>query len=72
MSRRPDSDALRVAADWLRCNDGDESTDCGAVAKWLDDQADANDLRTFAKMHGLSVPLIRRARAIVEASEKRA
>lgn len=57
---KPTIDQMRVAADWLGMNDGDESPDCQAVAKWLNTVAAKAELdaeiRAFAKRENLTIP----------------
>lgn len=60
----PEPDALRFAAEWLRqyddSHDGGEQTAIAAsVAEWLDERADAADLRDVAKRNGLPVAKLR-------------
>jgi alpha/beta superfamily hydrolase len=61
------ADRMRRAADWLRCNDGEEgeAEDCTAVADWLEDEATRRDeealARKIARGAAVSVPAARRA-----------
>jgi GNAT superfamily N-acetyltransferase len=63
---RPDSDALRFAAEWLRQYDdthdgGADTARAAAVADWLDEQANAADVREAARKHGVPTKLMRKA-----------
>lgn len=60
----PTPDALRLAAEWLRQYDdehdgGADTARCAAVADWLDAQANAAELRSVAREHGVSVGKLR-------------
>ena len=60
----PGPDAMRLAAEWLRqfddSHDGGEQTAiCASVADWLDDQADARNLRAVAREAGVPVGKLR-------------
>ena len=57
---RPPPEALRTAAEWLSCAEDDIEADCAAVAKWLDDQAAAAEIRAAARQHGIPTALLRR------------
>jgi hypothetical protein len=66
MSATPTPDTLRFAAEWLRAYDdshdgGEQSAVAGAVAEWLDAQADAKELRAAARAHGVPVNGLRSA-----------
>ena len=57
--KTPNADALRLAADWLRCYeplDGDD--DLTDVANWLDSQADSKELRNIARQLGVPVGIV--------------
>ena len=63
--RTPSADDLRFAAEWLRQYDdshdgGEQSAIAEVVATWLDDQADAKELRDVARDAGISVSAVRR------------
>jgi hypothetical protein len=58
--KTPDPDALRLAALWLRSNDGDEANTLADVAAWLTEQADAANVRTLAREAGVPVKLVRK------------
>jgi hypothetical protein len=56
----PPPDALRFAAEWLRQyddshNGGKQTATAQSVADWLDQQADAKELRDAAREHGVPV-----------------
>jgi hypothetical protein len=62
--KTPEADDLRFAAEWLRMYDdshdgGAQSAVAEAVAKWLDAQADAKELRAAAAEHGIPVSRLR-------------
>lgn len=63
--RRPSSHDMELAASWLDMYEehgGDLAADaCVKVAKWLRDQADAQELRDAAKGAGVSMRQARRA-----------
>lgn len=53
---------LRLAAEWLRAYEDQEDTPrLDRVAGWLDEQADAQELRAAAREHGVSVQRLRTA-----------
>jgi len=61
---KPNPDALRFAAEWLRAYDdshdgGEQSAVAETVAEWLDAQADASELRAAAREHGVPVGKLR-------------
>jgi hypothetical protein len=61
----PKSDDLRFAAEWLRQYDdshdgGEQSAIAEAVADWLDNQADAKDIRDAARAHKVPVAALRK------------
>lgn len=68
MSATPSSDDLRAAAIWLDSNEGDaaEQAPLLRVARWLEQQADAKEMREAAKEHG--VPVIK-LRAVLAKNE---
>jgi rRNA-processing protein FCF1 len=60
----PNADALRFAAEWLRQYDdshdgGQDMAIAEAVAEWLDDQANAKELRQVAREHRVPVGKLR-------------
>lgn len=58
---KPSADDMRLAAEWLDVNEGDEeSAACQRVAAWLVEQADAKDLRDAAREHGVPVGALRK------------
>lgn len=62
--KTPEPDDLRFAAEWLRqyddTHDGGEQTAIAAkVADWLDAQADAKELRSTAREHGVPAAKLR-------------
>lgn len=59
----PSSDDMRSAALWLDHNEGDEAErePMARVARWLEEQADAQDIRTAARAHNLTVKDLRAA-----------
>jgi hypothetical protein len=62
--RTPDSDDLRFAAEWLRAYDdthagGEQTAVAMRIALWLDEQADAKDLRDVAVQYGVPVAKLR-------------
>lgn len=64
----PEPDDMRFAAEWLRQYDdshdgGKQSAVAAAVARWLDEQADAKELRAAAREHGVPVGRLRTALA---------
>ena len=66
--RAPSPDDLRFAAEWLRqCDDshdgGGQAKTAEAVAEWLDQQAQAQELRDAAKDLGVPVSKVRAALA---------
>lgn len=65
MSTTPSANDLRAAALWLDHNEGDarERAPMERVARWLEQQADAKDLRGLAKENGVPVGSVRRAMA---------
>lgn len=65
-NRTPSADALRFAAEWLRHYEdeqdrGVDEARANAVADWLDDQAEASELRAAAREHGVPVARLRSA-----------
>ena len=73
--KTPNADDLRFAAEWLRQYDdshdgGEQSTIAELVAKWLDDQAAAKDLREAASKHGVPVGKLRAKLAEIESREQ--
>lgn len=60
--KRPSSDALLTAAEWLDVNEGElgEGDECHAVAAWLRAEAQASDLRKVAREHHVPVERLRR------------
>lgn len=65
--KTPPSDSLRLAALWLRSNDGDESAQLRPVAAWLEAKAMDADLRTLARESGVPVKLARTSRRVLAA-----
>lgn len=65
MSHTPTPEQLRLAAMWLKCNEGGEgeADDCAAVAAWLYRQADNAELRALCRDAGVSVAKARAAMA---------
>lgn len=61
----PSADDFRVAAIWLESNEGDaaEQAPLLRVARWLEQQAAAKELRESAKEHGVPVGALRAALA---------
>lgn len=64
MTRRPGSDDIRFAAEWLRAYDdshdgGEQTAIAEAVAEWLDAQAEAADMREVARKGGVPVRRLR-------------
>ena len=61
--RPPSADDLRAAAIWLDANEGDpdESEPLQRVARWLEQQADAKDLRDVARDNRVPVARLRAA-----------
>ena len=61
----PSAEDLRTAAIWLDANEGDvdERGPMVRVARWLEEQADAKELREAAKEHGVPVSKLRAALA---------
>lgn len=60
-AKTPTADQLRLAAEWLDCNeaDGDEQSDCFAVRDWLRGQAEAIEQKKLARECGLTVSRLR-------------
>lgn len=60
--KAPTPDQMRLAAEWLRENEGEgeERESCQAVAAWLKHQADASDLRQACREAGVPVAKIRK------------
>lgn len=61
----PSAEDLRLAALWCDNNEGDdgEQEPLKRVARWLEQQADAKELREAAKEHGVPVGRVRDALA---------
>jgi hypothetical protein len=62
--RTPEPDDLRFAAEWLRAYDdshdgGKQTAIAMRIALWLDEQADAKELRDTAAHHGVPVAKLR-------------
>ena len=62
--KTPEADDLRFAAEWLRVYDdthdgGEQSEIAEHVAAWLDEQADAKEMRSAAREHGVPVRAVR-------------
>ena len=60
----PSPDDLRFAAEWLRAYDddhdgGEQSAIAKKVAAWLEAQADAKELRSAAREHGVPAAKLR-------------
>ncbi|ART61469.1 hypothetical protein CBP36_21105 (plasmid) [Acidovorax carolinensis] len=58
----PSADDLRAAAIWLDANEGDadEHEPLQRVARWLEQQADAKEVRDMAREHGVRVGALRK------------
>lgn len=70
MQHTPGPDDLRFAAEWMRQYDdshdgGEQSAIAVSVAKWLDAQAQAKELRDVAKEHGVPVGKLRKKLAAI-------
>lgn len=65
MVASPSADDLRAAAIWLDSNEGDaaEQEPLLRVARWLEQQAAAKELREVAKENGVPVGALRTALA---------
>ena len=59
--KHPPTESLRLAADWLRVYEDDEAQELAAVAAWLDQQADAADMRSACREAGVPVSIARAA-----------
>lgn len=55
MTPKPTPDDMRLAADWLDSNDGEEAPRCKVVARWLYAQANASELRALCREAGVPV-----------------
>jgi hypothetical protein len=55
--KRPCLEDIQLAAEWLRCNEGDdgESEACSRVATWLDNYALDQEVRAAARQAGCTV-----------------
>lgn len=60
--KRPCLEDLEMAAEWLRCNEGDggESESCSRVATWLDTYARESAERAAARKVGCTVQYFRK------------
>lgn len=65
MYETPSPEDFRAAVYWLESNEGDtqERLPMLRVARWLEKQAEAKELRDLAKEHGVSVDKLRTALA---------
>lgn len=58
---KPSADDMRLAAEWLgEYEDSPEGDACKRVAAWLNEQAEAKELRDAAREHGVPVGALRR------------
>lgn len=59
----PSPDDLRAAALWCEHHEGSEADNAPflRVARWLEAQADAKELREMAREHGVPVSRLRKA-----------
>lgn len=57
--KRPESDDIALAIDWLVVNDGEESAACQRVARWLENLMADDHLRRSARAHGIPVSVVR-------------
>ena len=58
--KTPPSDNMRLAADWLESNDGDERVVMLEIARWLRMQAQAKEEREACRVTGVPVARARR------------
>lgn len=60
--KRPDPEDLKLAAEWLRANEGEdgESETCSRVATWLDNYAMDSQVRSAARKVGCTVKYFRK------------
>lgn len=70
MARKPTSDELGTAIEWLRNNESDdeEGERCRAVADWLEAQETQWMLRREARAAGVPVDALRRRLAQMKAA----
>jgi hypothetical protein len=62
MPKSPTPEQMRLAAEWLDCNeahDGTEQADCLAVRDWLRAKADQAEARIIARDYDISVSQVR-------------
>lgn len=60
--KHPTDEQIRMAAEWLRINEGEEgeAQACHAVADWIEHEADERVLRSEARKAGVTVARLRR------------
>ncbi len=60
MPKKPTQAQFEVAALWLENNEGEEAGDCKAVADWIKQLIDNDNIRLVAREGGVPVASLRR------------
>ncbi len=63
MIKRPSSEQIAIASDWLSCNEGDagEALACRVVAEWILAMDEDHQLRLRARQAGVTIARLRQS-----------